>query len=310
MPRNGSGSYLLPTNSWNPATNGNSATPADWQALINDVASAIQGSVASDGETPMTGDLQMGNNSITGLAAAATLGDGLRLENLIAGADIASATSVTIPLEGNFFKITGTTTVAGFASTRSGRSVWVTFSGILTLTNSSSFYMPNASDITTAAGDIGLFVYDGTAWHCVLYRPLVPANPAFSAYATVGTAVNSGAWAKVAFGTKEFDTNTNFDTTASRFTPTVAGYYQINANLNSNGNAQALIAIYKNGTIFKTGNGFSSTSPYYISASALVYMNGSTDYLEIFWTQTSGAPGTSGTGSSSTYFQGFLARPA
>lgn len=175
MPRNGSGSFSLVTNSWNPATNGNSATAADWQALINDVASAIQGSVASDGETPMTGNLQMGNNKATGLAAATTLGDALRLENLIAGSDIASATTVTIPLEGNCFTITGTTGIAGFSSSRNGRTVWVRFSGILTLTNSTSFQTNTGANVTTSAGDISCWLYDGTNWICALYKAAVPS---------------------------------------------------------------------------------------------------------------------------------------
>lgn len=42
MSRNGSGGYSLPVNTWNPATTGVSATVTDWQALINDIATAMQ----------------------------------------------------------------------------------------------------------------------------------------------------------------------------------------------------------------------------------------------------------------------------
>ena len=173
MARDGSGGYSIAASSWNPATNGNSATASDWNALLSDMVTAIEGSVAADGQTPMTGNLQMGNNKATGLAAATTLGDALRLENLIAGADIASASTVTIPLEGNYFSITGTTGITGFSSTRAGRGVWIKFTGILTLTNSSSFALPDSANITTAAGDTALFVFDGTNWICQLYIPLV-----------------------------------------------------------------------------------------------------------------------------------------
>ena len=174
MPRNGSGGYSAPSGSWNPATNGNSATVADWDALLADFSAAIQGSVASDGETPMTGNLQMGNNKVTGLAPATTLGDGLRLENLIAGADIASASTVTIPLEGNYFKITGTTTIAGFASSKAGRTVWIKFAGSLTLTNSTTFSTLTGADVTTQSGDISAWLFDGTNWICLLYRLASP----------------------------------------------------------------------------------------------------------------------------------------
>lgn len=184
MSRDGSGGYSIAASSWNPAINGNSATASDWNALLSDMVTAIEGSVAADGQTPMTGNLQMGNNKITGVAAATANGDSLRLENLIAGADIASASTVTIPLEGNFFSITGTTGITGFASTRAGRGVWIKFTGILTLTNSTSFSMPTGADITTSAGDIAGFLYDGTNWICVNYRY---ANaPYLVAYLAVG----------------------------------------------------------------------------------------------------------------------------
>jgi len=65
MSRNGSGGYSLPVNTWNPATTGVSATVTDWQALINDIATAMQQSVSADGQTPITGNLAMGNNKVT-----------------------------------------------------------------------------------------------------------------------------------------------------------------------------------------------------------------------------------------------------
>lgn len=71
MPRNGSGTYALPVNSWNPATNGTLATTADWQSLINDVATAVTNSVAKDGQTVMTGSLDMGGFNLSNVASAA-----------------------------------------------------------------------------------------------------------------------------------------------------------------------------------------------------------------------------------------------
>lgn len=69
MPRSG-GIYSLPTNSWNPAINSTLATPADWQSLINDVASALTQSVSKDGQTVMTGSLNMGGFNLTNVASA------------------------------------------------------------------------------------------------------------------------------------------------------------------------------------------------------------------------------------------------
>jgi hypothetical protein len=70
MARNGSGTYNLLTNSWNPATNGNSATAVDWQNLINDVAAALTQSLSADGQTPVTGPINFGNNNITNVSSA------------------------------------------------------------------------------------------------------------------------------------------------------------------------------------------------------------------------------------------------
>jgi hypothetical protein len=70
MPRNGSGGYSPPTSTWNPAVNGVGATAADWEALLDDMSDALTGSVAADGQTPMTAPLNMGNNRLTNVAAA------------------------------------------------------------------------------------------------------------------------------------------------------------------------------------------------------------------------------------------------
>jgi hypothetical protein len=105
-------------------------------------------------------------------------------------------------------------------------------------------------------------------------------GPAFSAYASSAQTLNGGAATKVNFGTEEFDTNNNF--ASSRFTPTVAGYYQVNAQVYT-GTPQSRFIVYllKNGAGCKTGNDFSSIA-YGNTMGALVYMNGSTDYLEIY----------------------------
>jgi len=170
MPRNGTGGYSLPSNSWNPAINGAAATAADWQNLINDVASAIQQSVSSDGQTPMTGNLSMGGFVLTGLGAPSGTGQSLRWEQLTKGADIASAAALPIPIEGSYFNVTGTTTITSIADVYPGRLVYLKFTGVLTLTNSASLVLPNLADYTTMAGDILVFMNDAPGvWVCVAY---------------------------------------------------------------------------------------------------------------------------------------------
>lgn len=88
------------------------------------------------------------------------------------GADIASATTTDLgAVEGLMHDITGTTTITGFGTVRAGIWKIVKFEGVLTLThNSTSLILPNGTNITTADGDIGIFVSEGSGnWRCVSY---------------------------------------------------------------------------------------------------------------------------------------------
>ena len=63
MSRNGSGTYSLPAG--NPVVTGTTISSTWANTTLNAIASALTGSVASDGQTPMTGSLAMGGNNIT-----------------------------------------------------------------------------------------------------------------------------------------------------------------------------------------------------------------------------------------------------
>jgi hypothetical protein len=127
------------------------------------------------------------------------------------------------------------------------------------------------------------------------------AAPAFSAYSNALTSASNATWTKVTFNTKEFDTNSNF--ASNRFTPTVAGYYQVNASLSGPSSASGVIAvnIYKNGGDWKGGNAIPNTlAGTYVVAVGLIYCNGSTDYIEVYAIQSTG--GTANLGSNSVDF--------
>jgi hypothetical protein len=66
MSRNGSGTYNLPAG--NPVVTGTTITTTWANSTLTDIASALTGSVAADGQTPMTGALNMGTNKVTALA--------------------------------------------------------------------------------------------------------------------------------------------------------------------------------------------------------------------------------------------------
>lgn len=176
MSRNGSGTYSLPVNSWNPAVNGVPATAADWQALINDVASAITQSVSRDGQTTLTGNLPMGSNKLTGLASGTAAGDSLRWEQLFSQGqpqDLASAATVDIGAQlTTVLNITGTTTITSFGTNYNGPR-FLRFAGALTLTHGAALVLPGAANITTAAGDAAIVVPLGSpasGWRVVAYQ--------------------------------------------------------------------------------------------------------------------------------------------
>jgi hypothetical protein len=141
-------------------------------------------------------------------------------------------------------------------------------------------------------------------------------GPAFSAYASATTAVAQGTSAKIAFATEVFDTNNNF--ASSRFTPTVAGYYQINAcitfpSFTNTSTGEIIAVIYKNGIDYAYGSNFSvaSTNHYIMSnVSTVVYFNGTTDYVEIYAYQSTGSSLNVVNDAKFTYFSGAMIRSA
>jgi hypothetical protein len=131
-------------------------------------------------------------------------------------------------------------------------------------------------------------------------------SPAFSAYASTSINIAQGETVKIGFQTEEFDTNSNYDTTLSRFTPTIAGYYQITAMVTLAVASAGIFTpfMYKNGTEFKlgatqTGSGTNFPRGY---VSSLVYANGTTDYFEIFAGHSYAATVPSYAVASQTYF--------
>ena len=136
--------------------------------------------------------------------------------------------------------------------------------------------------------------------------------PAFSAYLSTNQSVTSGQYTKVQCNTEEFDTAGAYDNATNyRFQPSVAGYYMITGLVTfraTTSKGEFLASIYKNGTEFKRGNynTINTTNNQSCSASALIYLNGSTDYIELYgYLVGVGSPSFVG-GVETTYFQGVL----
>jgi hypothetical protein len=144
--------------------------------------------------------------------------------------------------------------------------------------------------------------------------------PAFSAYLGSTQNISSTTWTKVQLNTEQFDTANCFDSTTNyRFTPNVAGYYQVSSGIsfNSSGANPTVVGIkiYKNGSNFigdfTAGN---SPSVMFTAMPCLIYFNGTTDYIELYGYATGGSGtlnffATAGA-VTSTYLQATMVRSA
>lgn len=138
-------------------------------------------------------------------------------------------------------------------------------------------------------------------------------NPAFSAYVAADQTVTSGVTTKANFDTEEFDIGSCYDTTNKRWTPNKAGYYYIGASINntsSAGSTDIYIFLYKNNANYRRLAESRSPTPILggIAGGTLVYMNGTTDYVEIFPTLIAGGSCSIRGGATFSCFYGYFVR--
>lgn len=117
------------------------------------------------------------------------------------GADVASATTLTLGNDGNYFDITGTTTITSIRAITIGTVVRLHFDSTLTLTHhSTDLILPGAANITTATGDNATFVEYATGdWRCTNYQVAATAPGAGGGAWTLISSVTASASASVDF---------------------------------------------------------------------------------------------------------------
>jgi hypothetical protein len=141
---------------------------------------------------------------------------------------------------------------------------------------------------------------------------LATNGPAFAGYASAAVALVQNVATKIPINVEEFDTNNCFDSTTNyRFTPTVPGYYHFGASIEAVNSAYLRAMIYKNGSLWKySGDSATTNAPYNQNVTALIYLNGTTDFVEFYVFQGNGTlnTSTSYSVSSTNYFYGFMVR--
>jgi len=148
--------------------------------------------------------------------------------------------------------------------------------------------MPISQIVTNSIADSAVVTVDianGAVTQAKLATGVAGTGPAFSAYNIAVQNVTVNVATKLSLDTEVFDTNSNF--ASGRFTPTVAGYYQITASCQFLGTATPYMQIYKNGAAYTNNIGV-STANGILPISCLIFCNGSTDYIEIFATSFGG----------------------
>lgn len=142
-------------------------------------------------------------------------------------------------------------------------------------------------------------------------------GPAFHAYGSTATSVPINTSTKITLDAEIFDTANCFDSTTNyRFTPNVAGYYQFSFLMTSPGGSLStnwIPFLFKNGVETLRGTEPASFM-FSTGGSGLIFLNGSTDYVELYCFQAYSNPATIGGGGSAaaaqTFLTGFLARQA
>jgi len=129
MSRNGSGTYTLPAG--NPVVTSTTIASTWANNTMTDLATALTGSLASDGQTTATGNLKMGANRITGLA------DG------IAATDAATVSQVTASTAG-----------LGTMSTQNANNVAITGGAISGTTASFTTFTASGTASFTSTGAV------------------------------------------------------------------------------------------------------------------------------------------------------------
>lgn len=157
---------------------------------------------------------------------------------------------------------------------------------------------------------------DATITQAELATGVAGTGPAFRAFRSTNQTVTSSTWTKAQLTSEDYDTANCFDSaTDYRFIPNVAGYYVFTAHNFASGSgttvSAAYVAIYKNGSVAAQGGVAVNTAGLTAlpTVSEIFYMNGTTDYVEMYGYVSATSPIFFG-GSPYLAFSGCLLRAA
>ena len=157
---------------------------------------------------------------------------------------------------------------------------------------------------TTTTGILGTTVYGDGVGALTVQKDGVTQGvygniPTFAATLSNNQTVANSTSVKLVFDTKLFDTSNCFDATTNyRYTPNVAGYYFIHilcAFAGAGGTKTGIIMpqLYVNGgaTTYQLNRSYVASDYPSSTGSLVLYLNGTTDYIEAYVNQSTGGSG-------------------
>lgn len=274
---NGGGSWYLT----NPSAPGGGYLPTTGGTMTGNILFTSSALAGPDDIRSFTGERALSFNYIASavnyfVLQNADTGNGLRL---IADGIDANVGMVLSP-KNSVVEILDSTNTIG------GRIRFSNASGLFNTTLGVDAAQGTSLDLTLPAvdGDLNYPMVTDSAGNLSFMQV-----PGFSAWDSGGTTIGASGSTKVNFATVEFNIGGYYDNSTMRFTPLIPGRYEVLAavgisSANVVTNTQYNCVLYKTGSQFRFGSYSANLTNLANSVlSTFVEMNGTTDYLELFF---------------------------
>ena len=203
MSRNGSGTYTLPAG--NPVVTGTTIASTWANNTLSDIASALTDSVAADGQTAMTGNLNLSSNKIVNLATPTLSTDAVTkayADALVGGAGsfttltVTGTTTLATSLTGVLKGTSGVVAVATAGTDYVAPATATTFTALQTFAGTSSnadLKTSNILEVATisATAATGTINYDVTTQSVLYYTTNASGNFTVNFRGSSGTSLNT-----------------------------------------------------------------------------------------------------------------------
>lgn len=205
MPRSG-GIYSLPPGYF--ATDGTTIEVSQHNPPFEDVAQALTDSLPRDGSAPMTGNLAMGSNKITGLAAGTNASDAVRFDQLPTFTPTTATLTAGTNAQGQGPITTDQVTITTAAANPSGATLPTAVAGKRVIianrgANPVNIYPATGAAIGALAANapvllavnqsVEFFARSATQWEGQISQPLDADLTAVAGLSTTGLVTRTGA---------------------------------------------------------------------------------------------------------------------